>query len=198
MHGISMPRVGCRALVRSIFRTSVVAWRRSWMSLRRPTRPQSARRSPTMRQHRRRPLRRYTSPRRRGVFLRRSMKTIRERLARPALGGITDVARRMAISQPSVSNWSRVPADRVVAVEAATGVARAVLRPDLYAGTTDAVDDTAVARAAEYALLAALLARPPDAALRKRLAKLESDGTPLGLAHRALAGAGVEQEAGAV
>ena len=94
-----------------------------------------------------------------------------------AAGGVTELARRIGISQPSVSNWSRVPADRVVAVEAATGVARAVLRPDLYAGTTDAVDDTAVARAQEYALLAALLARPPDAALLKRLAKLESDGT---------------------
>jgi TorA maturation chaperone TorD len=108
-----------------------------------------------------------------------------------AAGGVTELARRIGISQPSVSNWSRVPADRVVAVEAATGVARAVLRPDLYAGTTDAVDDTAVARAQEYALLAALLARPPDAALLKKLAKL-------GLAHRALAGAAVENDAAAV
>ena len=49
---------------------------------------------PTMRQHRRRPLRRYTSPRRRGVFLRRSMKTIRERLASPALAGIMAVRSR--------------------------------------------------------------------------------------------------------
>jgi TorA maturation chaperone TorD len=116
-----------------------------------------------------------------------------------AAGGVTELARRIEISQPSVSNWSRVPADRVVAVEAATGVARAVLRPDLFAGTTDAVDDTGgVARAQEYALLAALLARPPDAAVLKRLAKLESDGTPLGLAHRALAGAAVENDAAAV
>ena len=56
-------------------------------------------------------------------------------------------------------------------------LARAVLRPDLYAGTTHAVDDTAVARAQEYALLAALLARPPDAALLKRLAKARQDAT---------------------
>ena len=111
-----------------------------------------------------------------------------------AAGLVTELARRIGISQPSVFNWSRVPADRVVAVEAATGVARAVLRP----GTTDAVDDTAVARAQEYALLAALLARPPDAALLKRLAKLESDGTPLGVAHRALAGAAAETDAAAV
>lgn len=115
-----------------------------------------------------------------------------------AAGGATELGRRIGISQPSVSNWSRVPADRVVAVEAATGVARAVLRPDLYADTPDTIDDTALARSQEYALLAALLARPPDAALLKRLARLESDGTPLGLAHKALAGAAAEKDAAAV
>ncbi|HEX3523539.1 MAG TPA: molecular chaperone TorD family protein, partial [Stellaceae bacterium] len=104
-----------------------------------------------------------------------------------ALGGATELARRTGISQPLVSNWSRVPADRLVAVEAATGVGRAVLRPDLYAETTDTVDDTAVARAQEYGLLAALITRPPDAALLNKLARIESDGTALGLIHEALA-----------
>ena len=112
-----------------------------------------------------------------------------------AAGGVTELARRIGISQPSVSNWSRVPADRVVAVEAATGVARAVLRPDLYAGTTDAVDDTAVARAQEYALLAVLLARQPDAALLQRLAKLAATGRRSALRIAALAGAAVENDA---
>src|SRR5260370_30229128 len=115
-----------------------------------------------------------------------------------AAGGVTELARRIGISQPSVSNWSRVPADRVIAVEAATGVARAALRPDLYANSPDAFDDTAVARSQEYALLAALLVSPPDLALLKRLARLGSDGTPLGLAHEALAGAAAEKEAAAV
>jgi TorA maturation chaperone TorD len=115
-----------------------------------------------------------------------------------AAGGVSELARRIGISQPSVSNWSRVPADRVVAVEAATGVARAVLRPDLYGDAPDAFDDTGVARAQEYALLAALLARPPDAALLKRLARIEGGGTPLGLAHKALAGAAAEKDAAAV
>jgi TorA maturation chaperone TorD len=115
-----------------------------------------------------------------------------------AVGGVTELARRIGISQPSVSNWSRIPADRVVAVEAATGVARAMLRPDLYAETTDTVDDTTVARAQEYALLAALLARPPDAVLLKRLARLESDGTALGLAHEGLAAAANGKDAAAV
>src|SRR6516162_8242150 len=50
-------------------------------------------------------------------------------------------------------------------------------------------DDIAIPRAREYALLAALLARPPDAALLTRLASIEGDGTPLGLAHKALAAA---------
>src|SRR5215831_20577391 len=86
-------------------------------------------------------------------------------------GGVGALAQKIGISQPSVSNWSRVPADRVVAVEAVTGVARAVLRPDLYSHATDVVDDAAIARAREYGLLAALLARTPDAALLGRLAK---------------------------
>ena len=59
-------------------------------------------------------------------------------------------------------------------------------------------DDIAIPRAREYALLAALLARPPDAALLTRLVSIEGDGTPLGLAHKALAAAAAEQEAAAV
>lgn len=53
-----------------------------------------------------------------------------------AAGGITELARLIGISQPSVSSWVRVPAERVVAVESATGVSRKDLRPDLY-GTED-------------------------------------------------------------
>ena len=37
-------------------------------------------------------------------------------------GGTTELARRIGISQPSVSNWSRVPTERVLSVEAATGL----------------------------------------------------------------------------
>ena len=103
-----------------------------------------------------------------------------------AVGGITELARRIGISQPSVSNWQRVPAARVVAVEAATGVARAVLRPDLY-GAAPQPDEVEAARAREYALLAALLAQPPDAALLRRLTALRGDATPLGLSHAGLA-----------
>ena len=49
-----------------------------------------------------------------------------------AAGGVSELARRIGISQPSVSNWDRIPAERVIAVEQATNVSRAVLRPDLY------------------------------------------------------------------
>jgi len=103
-----------------------------------------------------------------------------------AAGGVTELARRVGVSQPSVSNWSRVPAERVLAVEAATGIARAILRPDLYAAT-DPLDNADAARAQEYALLATLLAGAPDAALLHRVARLRGDETPLGRAHAALA-----------
>jgi len=100
-------------------------------------------------------------------------------------GGVSELARQIGISQPSVSNWIRVPAERVVSVETATGVDRAVLRPDLY-GSAE-VDDVDAARAQEYALLAALLTRAPDASLLSELSTLRGDASPLGLAHAALA-----------
>jgi TorA maturation chaperone TorD len=104
------------------------------------------------------------------------------------VGGVSELARRIGISQPSVSNWDRIPAERILSVETATGINRAILRPDLFgdsaAGDVDEVD---VARAQEYALLAALLARAPDAGLLARLAELRGDASPLGVAHVALA-----------
>ena len=105
-------------------------------------------------------------------------------------GGVGALARKIGISQPSVSNWSRVPAERVLSVEDATGVSRAILRPDLYAehpGTAGDVDEVDAARAQEYALLSVLLARAPDAALLERLGALRGDASPLGVAHVALA-----------
>src|SRR5664279_6127434 len=106
-----------------------------------------------------------------------------------AAGGVSELARKLGISQPSVSNWTRVPPERVISVESLTGINRVVLRPDLYgerpmAGDVDEVD---AARAQEYALLSALLSRVPDAALLERLAQLQGDARPLGVAHIALA-----------
>jgi TorA maturation chaperone TorD len=113
-----------------------------------------------------------------------------------AVGGVTELARRIGISQPSVSNWTRVPAERVLQVENASGVARGILRPDLYAEAD--VDDVARGRAQQYALLARLLRGPPDAALLKQIGQLQSDGTALGNAHRELADAGARATAAEV
>lgn len=102
------------------------------------------------------------------------------------------MARALGISQPSVSNWKRVPSERVVAVEAATGVPREVLRPDLYPGadgdvTATALDPIDEMRAHEYGLLALLLGRVPTEDVLAKLATLSGDATPLGMAHVALA-----------
>jgi TorA maturation chaperone TorD len=118
-----------------------------------------------------------------------------------AAGGIAQLARKMGIAQPSVSNWNRVPAQRVIAVEAATGVSRKQLRPDLYSEPAvegGAVDPVDAARAQEYALLAALLSRPPSNALFAEIARLRGDVTPLGRAHAALAEAAAEVTAASV
>ena len=106
-----------------------------------------------------------------------------------AAGGVSELARQLSISQPSVSNWIRVPAERVVAVEAATGVDRTILRPDLFGenAVPAEVADVEMARAHEYALIAALLARAPDQTFLDSLSQLRGDATPLGLAHVALA-----------
>lgn len=101
-----------------------------------------------------------------------------------AAGSASELARRIGVSQPSVSNWQRVPAGRVVAVESATGVSRTVLRPDLYGTSIEGVE---LARAQEYALLATLLVRAPTGALLKRIVNLSMAETPLDKAHGALA-----------
>src|SRR5215469_8085262 len=110
-------------------------------------------------------------------------------LAVEAAGGVVQLARKIGIAQPSVSNWNRVPAERVVAVEAATGVSRNVLRPDLYCASRPdcAVDVIDAGRAQEYALLATLLATAPSQSVLDRIALLACDATPLGFAHAGLA-----------
>lgn len=106
-----------------------------------------------------------------------------------AAGGVSELARQLGISQPSVSNWTRIPAERVVAIESLTNVPRAVLRPDLYdtPGASEEFDEVEAARAREYALLATLLCRAPNADLLSRLSNLRGDATPLGIAHVDLA-----------
>ena len=109
-----------------------------------------------------------------------------------AAGGITELARRVGIAQPSVSNWLRVPSERVRAVESATGIRREILRPDLYEAriaVETELDDVEAARAREYALIALLLSRAPSDDILRALGRLQVDASPLGLAHAALADA---------
>lgn len=110
-----------------------------------------------------------------------------------AVGGVGALARGLGIRQPSVSTWTKVPADRVLAIEALTGVARKMLRPDLYPADGDAqpapapIDEIELARAREYLLLARLLRRAPDKALLAELSGLRGDVSPLGIARMQLA-----------
>jgi TorA maturation chaperone TorD len=107
-----------------------------------------------------------------------------------AAGGVAQLARKIGLSQPSVSNWNKVPVQRVIAVEAATGVPRTELRPDLYfarASLEKMIDPVDAARAQEYALIAALLSAAPSKKLLNQLATLTGDATPLGRSHAALA-----------
>ncbi len=111
-----------------------------------------------------------------------------------AAGGIGALARLLGLAQPSVSGWTRLPVDRVIAVEAATGVSRSLLRPDLYAASTVTgapvhLDDVDLARARGYRLLANLLAKPPSQQLLDQVGRISGDATPLGLAWIALADA---------
>jgi TorA maturation chaperone TorD len=110
-----------------------------------------------------------------------------------AAGGVVSLARGIGIAQPSVSAWSRIPAERVLAVEALTRVQRTVLRPDLYGRSEDQVttksqmkseiDEIDQLRAAEYGLLSLLLGKAPDAETLKRVATLKGDASDLGIAH---------------
>ena len=114
-----------------------------------------------------------------------------------AVGGVAELARKIGISQPSVSNWSKVPAQRVMAVEAATGVSRCELRPDLYGAPSLSevpADPVDAARTQEYLLLASLLSTAPSKKLLDQLAASTGDATALGRAHTALA----EAAAGAI
>lgn len=121
------------------------------------------------------------------------------------VGGVRALARSLGISQPAISSWKRVPADRVLSVEAMSGISRNDLRPDLYPHPTPArtvgeseiviapaIDEIDEARARECELIGALLWRAPTAATLAALRDLQGDASPLGMAHLALAEAADE------
>ncbi len=114
------------------------------------------------------------------------------------VGGVQALAKIIGISQPAVSMWKKIPAERVIEIEAATGIDRSELRPDLYPARGEQANPLDAARANEYALLGALLWRAPGADLLERLASLKGDATPIGLAHLDLGLAAAEAKADAV
>lgn len=65
-------------------------------------------------------------------------------------GGVGKLAAAIGVAQNVVSNWrkrGKVPAEHVLAIEAATGVSRHLLRPDVF-GPPAANDEQEVADAA--------------------------------------------------
>jgi DNA-binding transcriptional regulator YdaS (Cro superfamily) len=59
-----------------------------------------------------------------------------ERIVQMAIkkaGGVTKLARALGIKFQTIQNWDRIPADRIIAIEAAFDIPREKLRPDLYA-----------------------------------------------------------------
>src|SRR3954466_14291648 len=100
-------------------------------------------------------------------------------LAIKAAGGVASLARAIGIAQPSVSAWSRIPAERVLAVEALTRIDRFILRSDLYGPSEDHpalksdVDEIDQLRAAEYGLLSLLLGKAPDTETLTKIAALK-------------------------
>jgi DNA-binding transcriptional regulator YdaS (Cro superfamily) len=54
------------------------------------------------------------------------------RAAVSSIGSKAKLARRLKISPQAVSQWKRVPTNRVIRVEKVTGVPRFLLRPDIY------------------------------------------------------------------
>ncbi len=49
-----------------------------------------------------------------------------------AAGSIARLARALGIRHQSIYSWERVPAERVLAVEKATGISRHRIRGDIY------------------------------------------------------------------
>lgn len=50
-----------------------------------------------------------------------------------AAGGVTRLAEVVKTTAQNVCKWKRIPAERVIEVEHATGIPREKLRPDIYA-----------------------------------------------------------------
>lgn len=49
-------------------------------------------------------------------------------------GSISELGRKLGISQQAISQWKRAPIDKIILIEAKTGVGRERLRPELFKG----------------------------------------------------------------
>lgn len=54
------------------------------------------------------------------------------KLAALKAGGIVKLSLSLGLSRGAASQWTKIPAERVVEVERLTGIPREILRPDLY------------------------------------------------------------------
>lgn len=61
-----------------------------------------------------------------------SFKSHGLRKAARAAGSYTELAKRLRITVGAISHWTKVPEKYVLRIEKQTGVARELLRPDLY------------------------------------------------------------------
>ena len=102
-----------------------------------------------------------------------------------AVGGISALSRLLGIAQPSVSIWTRVPAERVLAVETLTSVPRSVLYPGEDAADV-ALDPIDQARANLYVLLAKLILHVPDERVLIDIRRMSGDDSALGQALEAV------------
>jgi DNA-binding transcriptional regulator YdaS (Cro superfamily) len=54
------------------------------------------------------------------------------KLAVAEAGGFSALGRAIGVKYQSIQRWKKIPAERVLAVERATGIPKERLRPDLY------------------------------------------------------------------
>lgn len=57
------------------------------------------------------------------------------------VGGVVALSEKLGLSRGAVSQWQRVPVERVLDVEKLTGFSRYILRPDIYGLRPDSHED---------------------------------------------------------
>jgi len=83
--------------------------------------------------------------------------------------GIVKLAQACGVTHQCVSQWRRVPAHHVLKVEAATGISRHLLRPDIFGPTPEGAPSPSRKRAAQPMGLSRAQAAKAAAAIGARL-----------------------------